>query len=76
MIKNDYQFKICFYSYIMNINFESDDELINSLEKCLKDYLMYHGFKSFIRDNDEVLKCYIYHDLDDLMYFYKKYGEI
>jgi len=75
MIKNDFQFKIYFYIYLALVYLDPEAEIIDKLEEALKKYLMYHGFLSFIRDNG-VLKKYDYHDLNELMEFYLKYGEI
>ena len=76
MIKNDYQFKIYFYNYLALTYLDPEAEIIDKLEEALKNYLMYHGYKSFIRDDNCVLKSYVYHDLNELMEFYLKYGEI
>lgn len=76
MIKNDYQFRVYFYHYLALVYLEPDADLIDKYEEVLKKYLMYHGYTSFIRDDNGVLKSYVYHDLNELMEFYLKYGEI
>ena len=76
MIKNDYQFKIYFYNYLALVYLDPEVEIIDKYEECLKKYLMYHGYKSFIRDDNGAIKSYVYNDLNVLMEFYLKYGEI
>ena len=62
MIKNDYQFKIYFYNYLALTYLDPEAAIIDKLEASLKNYLMYHGYKSFIRDDNCVLKSHDKHN--------------
>ena len=75
-IANDFQFKIYFYNYLAASDMVPDCIEIEYYENKLKDYLMYHGFKSFIRNENNCIVSYIYRDFDELLQFYQKYGDI
>ena len=72
-ISCDAQFKQYFYLYLLNFY---DEYNMEQLEKFLKDYLMCHGVRIFIRDEHQITRAREVRDFDELMLFYNKYGEI
>ena len=75
-ISCDAQFKQYFYNYLASSDMVPDCIEVEYYESILKDYLLCHGVRIFVRDDHGITRAHECRDFDELMLFYNKYGEI
>ena len=75
-ISCDAQFKQYFYNYLAASDMLPDCIEVEYYERILKDYLLCHGVRIYVRDEREITRAHECRDFDELMLFYNKFGQI